>query len=140
MNVLSPVRSVSRFLIASLLLAGTLAATTTQTEAAASTGWQVQPSPNVGITSSVLTGVAATSAIDAWAVGQYYNGATYQTLIEHWDGTAWVVQPSPNVGNSVNVLYGVAAPSGTDAWAVGDYTVNGTSGVTGHRTLIEHCC
>ena len=139
MNVMSPVRSVSRFLGASLLLAGALAATT-QTEAAASTGWQVQPSPNVGITSSVLTGVAAASATDAWAVGQYYNGAAYQTLIEHWDGTAWVVQSSPNVGSNTNVLYGVAATSGSDAWAVGDYTVTSTSGGPGHRTLIEHCC
>ncbi len=35
-----------------------------------------------------LTGVAAVSAADAWAVGQT-GSADPQTLIEHWNGAAW---------------------------------------------------
>src|SRR3982751_5707863 len=37
-------------------------------------------SPNVGTSDNFLSGVAAVSASDVWAVGYYYNGSTYQTL------------------------------------------------------------
>jgi hypothetical protein len=95
------------------------------------TSWTIQPSPNpAGTTSAVLDGVAATSSTDAWAVGSYYNGAAYQTLVEHWDGTAWTVVPSPSPGGSNGTfLTGVAATSATDVWAVGNYAF---------RALIEH--
>jgi len=39
-----------------------------------------------------LTGAAAVSPTDAWAVGSY---GTFKTLILHWDGTAWAKVPSP---------------------------------------------
>jgi hypothetical protein len=79
--------------------------------------------------------VAATSSTNAWAVGDYYNGTTDQTLIEHWNGTSWKQVTSPNAGGSShdNVLNGVAATSSTNAWAVG-YFYNGTT----DQTLIEH--
>ena len=93
-----------RILVALLLSAGALAgitpvvasastvvASASTVEASASTcvGWTgVQP-PSPGTDSNSLLGVAVLSPCNAWAVGDYYNGTTYQTLIEHWNGTAW---------------------------------------------------
>ncbi|MGN6167796.1 MAG: hypothetical protein ACTHQQ_06445 [Solirubrobacteraceae bacterium] len=96
--------------------------------------WKVVPSPNpLGSGNNVLSGVAAISATNAWAVGYYFNGNALQTLVEHWNGKAWKVVPSPNPGGSGkdNVLSGVAATSATDVWAVGD---EGSAA----RTLVEH--
>jgi hypothetical protein len=100
--------------------------------------WAQVPSPNPGITrprANVLTGVAATSASNAWAVGYYSNGTADQTLIEHWNGTSWRHAPSPNPGGSANDnhLLGVAATSASNAWAVG-YYIKGIA----KQTLIEH--
>jgi hypothetical protein len=96
--------------------------------------WKQVPSPNPGgPDGSILTGVAATSATNVWAVGQYNNGSMDQTLIEHWNGTAWKQVPSPNPGGFPH-LTGVAATSARNAWAVGDY--NNLHGV--QATLIEH--
>jgi hypothetical protein len=99
------------------------------------TAWTVQPSPNAGVTpNGELTGVVATSATNAWAVGFYDNSkGNGVTLIEHWDGKAWKVQPSPQLGASDSDLRAVAASSSSNAWAVGKY-YNGTA----ERTLIEH--
>jgi len=58
--------------------------------------------------------VAATSASNAWAVGNTSSG----TLIVRWNGTAWKRVPSP--GRAGSLLYGVAATSARNAWAVGD--------------------
>ena len=93
-------------------------------------------SPNLG-TGYSLSGVAAVSTNDVWAVG--YHGDPYynpiQTLIEHWNGTAWSVVASPNEGTNNNELHGVAAVSPNDVWAVGFYT--DSSGAHG-QTLVEH--
>jgi hypothetical protein len=53
--------------------------------------WKAQKSPNGGGSSSgnFLNGVAAVSGNDAWAVGEYYNGTAYRTLILRWNGKAW---------------------------------------------------
>jgi hypothetical protein len=89
--------------------------------------WKVQASPNPGGSgkTNALRGVAATSATNAWAVGDYFTGhmAIERTLIERWNGTAWKVQPSANAGGpaDANALSGVAATSSSNAWAVGDY-------------------
>jgi hypothetical protein len=49
------------------------------------TSWKQVTSPNPGGSSddSSLGGVAATSSTNAWAVGDYYNGTTDQTLATH---------------------------------------------------------
>jgi hypothetical protein len=101
------------------------------------TAWTRVASPNPGGSSNLneLSGVAATSSSNAWAVGDYYNGTTFRTLIVHWNGTGWKRQPSPNVGSFANSLFGVSASSSTNAWAVGDY-YNGSV----NRTLAVHCC
>jgi hypothetical protein len=76
--------------------------------------WQVVPSARAR---GELTGVSASSASDAWAVGL---SGRIRPMAEHWDGSAWtrVVVP-PGVGR----LIGVAAISPTDAWAVGQFGV-----------------
>ena len=79
-------------------------------------------------------GVTATSARNAWAVGEAGDpdkGYT-KTLILHWNGTAWKTVPSPgNARGASSELLGVAAVSDRDARAVGDETLvlhwNGTS-------------
>jgi len=74
-----------------------------------------------------LTGVTATSAGNAWAVGQT-GSADQQTLIEHWNGKAWTRVPSPNVtGASGSTLKSVAAISADNAWAVGSATMPGSA-------------
>ena len=97
--------------------------------------WSIVASPNGSRTSSELLGVAAVSANDVWAVGDFGASAPmYQrTLIEHWDGANWTIVPSPNASNSSqNALTGVAAVSATDVWAVG-YSLT-----SNNKTLIEH--
>ncbi len=99
--------------------------------------WAQVPSPSPGTVGlDFLYGVAATSATNAWAVGNYTNNATYQTLVLHWDGKAWSQVASPNPGGSgdANSLAGVAALSRADAWATGIY-VNSAGGA---RTLLLH--
>jgi hypothetical protein len=98
--------------------------------------WKQVASPDPGGPGhdNYLTAVSATSASDAWAVGEYSNGTVDRTLIEHWDGTTWAQVTSPNAGGPTdsNDLFGVAASSPSAAWAVG---ASGTGRVT--RTLIE---
>ncbi len=95
--------------------------------------WSVVPGPDTGTGYTALTGVAAVSANDAWAVGRYHNSTVGRdlTLIEHWDGSAWSVASSPNVGDHSNYLTGVTAISSNDVWAVG-YTGNGSHTLTVH--------
>src|SRR5262245_43169277 len=52
-------------------------------------GWNAVASPPVGSEGN-LTAIAALSANDAWAVGQYEGPDSLQrTLVEHWNGTSW---------------------------------------------------
>jgi hypothetical protein len=80
-----------------------------------------------------LNGVVALSSCRAYAVGQYFNGSAYQTLVARWNGTGWKQQASVNPAGPAqdNVLNSVAAASSGNAWAVGYDGFNST-------TLIEH--
>ncbi len=58
--------------------------------------WKIQRSRNPagGTHNNLLYGVAATSATNAWAVGQYSHGPgvvskSFRPLALRWDGTAW---------------------------------------------------
>jgi len=65
-----------------------------------------------------LTGVAATSARNAWAAGNTSD----TTLSLHWNGTAWTRVPTPNPDHSTgsnSSLAGVTATAARNAWAVG---------------------
>ena len=79
------------------------------------------PSAQVAGAQLNLTGVSATSATDAWAVGYFTptGSAVGQTFIEHWDGTSWTQVSSPNASTNTNFLSGVAALSPSAALAVG---------------------
>lgn len=100
------------------------------------TSWKEMSSRNPSHIDS-LSGVAATSADDIWAVGLYTggsgNGTDDQTLIEHWNGTKWAQVPSPNPDGDSS-LAGVAATSSSNAWAVGNYAT------THSAALVLHCC
>ncbi len=94
--------------------------------------WNVVPSPNPG--GGALTGVAAVSSRDVWAVGNSRG----QPLIEHWDGVRWTIAPSPRspgaplpLGGVGYRLNGVAALSTRDVWAAGTWS-------GGQGALIEH--
>jgi hypothetical protein len=78
---------------------------------------------------SLLMGVSATSATNAWAVGLYCKNTSCSvagTIVLHWKGRAWkrVIVHDPSPAGS-NVLSGVSATSNKDAWAAGDYTLPG---------------
>jgi hypothetical protein len=89
------------------------------------TSWSIVSSPSFP-NGGFLTGVAAVSANDAWAVGTASGSSS--ALVEHWDGTSWSIVSSPAfTGGGVS---GIAADASNDVWAVGGTTklhFNGTS-------------
>jgi hypothetical protein len=104
------------------------------------TKWEVVSSPNeAGQTTNTLVSVAALSANDIWAVGNYLLNDQYQwnTLTEHWDGSKWSIVASPNAARGQkSFLNAVVAISSTDVWAVG-YSED-TQQVPYDVPLIEH--
>jgi hypothetical protein len=109
---------------------------------AASSAWKIVTSPNgstTPVSNNLLSGVAAISDTDVWAVGDFNStddNVINHTLAEHWNGTAWSIVPSPNVGTMGSSLSAVSAASSKDVWAVG--TVQTDDSANGNRTLIEH--
>lgn len=55
------------------------------------TKWKLVPSPtpDASAQESGLSGVTATSAANAWAVGFYTVGSFQRAIILHWNGRAW---------------------------------------------------
>jgi hypothetical protein len=96
------------------------------------TSWSVVPSPNGGGGAAMneLTGVAAVSANNIWAVGSFLdpNANVFRSLTEHWDGTSWSVIPSPNVTRASDSLSSVTANSNRDVVAVGDAALSNGEG------------
>lgn len=100
--------------------------------------WSVVTSPMQG-TSDFLSGIAAVSASNLWAVGDYRSGidpqGPYFTLIEHWNGTSWRVVKSPSPGPvSSDLVAAARVPATKSVWTVG-YTQDSTS-----QTLTEFYC
>ena len=86
------------------------------------TTWAEVTSPDPGVFGdNFLTGIAARSAHDVWAVGSYAapGGGPLQSLIVHWDGHSWTQVPSADPYDEDIGLTSVAAISATNAWAVG---------------------
>lgn len=98
--------------------------------------WSIVPSPNpAGATTSLLSGIAAISDNNIWAVGSASGKRNSSTLIEHWNGSAWSIVNSPDTASSGNVLNALTAISASNIWAVGmTFNEYGSSA----RTLIEH--
>ncbi|MFC9331287.1 hypothetical protein [Kitasatospora sp. NPDC057015] len=66
-----------------------------------------------------INALAATSARDAWLVGDA-GGEGEPVMTEHWDGRSWRVKPAAMPANSIGGgLLGIAALAPDDAWAVG---------------------
>lgn len=106
----------------------------TLTEQWNGTSWSVISSPDSGTGNNSLNSVAAISASNIWAIGDYQTSSgTIQSLIEHWNGTTWNVVPNPNPGSDP-YLTSVTAVSAKNVWAVGYYT--NSSG--NEQTLVEH--
>ncbi len=83
------------------------------------TAWLQAATPNPGGPSEEnrLLDVAARSANDVWAVGDYVNYPA-RSLLLHWNGTAWAQVAVPNVG----ILTAVAVDA-TNVWVAGGSTV-----------------
>ena len=96
--------------------------------------WKPVASPNPGGTGkdNYLFAVAATSARDAWAVGEIVASTGIQTLILHWNGSKWARVASPSPGTA-SELFAVSATSAANAWAVGEVTAGTTE-----QTLVLH--
>jgi hypothetical protein len=93
--------------------------------------WRIVASPNgPGTSDDDLRGVLVSSAVSAWAVGDYSTGAVDKTLILHWNGHRWQKVFSPNLGS--NDLNAIGATSAANIYAVG--TDFGTSS----RALVLH--
>jgi hypothetical protein len=112
-----PGRSV-RVIGLALLLAGVTAAAVPPPAAAGARGPAGRKAPSF-LLYATFFGVSATSARNAWAVGQYQS-TTVRTLIAHWNGVTWRRVPSPNPAPAGDSLNDVAAISATFAWAVGE--------------------
>ncbi|HEX9988297.1 MAG TPA: hypothetical protein VGE45_07455 [Chloroflexia bacterium] len=83
------------------------------------TAWQLSPPPNPGQFGNILNDVAAISADNVWAVGNYLTHE-YQDghmLILHWDGSQWERVPTPP--RSTHNLLALKAFGKDDIWAAG---------------------
>lgn len=119
MRGLRAVRSVQVIGVA-LLLAGATAGVFSPTAAAAGAQSEAGGKAASSLLYAALFGVAATSAGNVWAVGQYQSGTVLRTLIVHWNGKTWRQVPSPNPAPAGDSLNGVAATSAASTWAVGE--------------------
>jgi hypothetical protein len=70
---------------------------------------------------NMLEAVSCASPTYCVAVGSFYDGKTYQTVIESSSGGAWSVVSSPNETPGANYLKGVSCTSSTNCVAVGNY-------------------
>jgi hypothetical protein len=87
--------------------------------------WVRTASPEPG-TDSLLTGVSAPSARDAWAVGLYCRAKCTQgpglgspPLLLRWNGTRWTRVAGPAFAPRKAEVYGISALSARRAWVVG---------------------
>ncbi len=98
--------------------------------------WRTVPSPDPAETNNSLFAVAAVSATDVWAVGNYTPDppAVQMPLVVHWDGTSWEVVAAPPVGAVSNTLRGVTVLAADDVWAVGHFSDGGPES----KPLVQH--
>lgn len=100
--------------------------------------WSVVKSPNdrghrgEGSYNS-LSGVSCVTVSNCTAVGSFYDGVVFTTLIETWDGIAWSIKRSPNAPSTENGLTSVSCATTTDCAAVGFYENTSVS----DRNLVE---
>lgn len=92
------------------------------------TSWSATTSPSPGTWFNTLTGIAAVSSTNIWAVGYWtnYEEEPYdnETLVEHWNGTSWSLVSSPDPGSLNDIFQAVGIDSTGDIWAAGQYENN----------------
>src|SRR6266511_2814092 len=102
--------------------------------------WSVTATPDPPSSwGSRLTGVDASSADDAWAVGyaEYGSAPTARPITARWTGAEWTVVPSPSpTGANAATLHGVKTLGAGNAWAVGQAQL--PAGRPTLQTLIVH--
>lgn len=84
-------------------------------------GWSQSPLPKAAGT-TWIDGVSASSASDAWAVGNVCPTFGFQCTpwLLHWNGTLWSAVRAPGAVDALGpYVYSVADISPTDAWVVG---------------------
>jgi hypothetical protein len=82
--------------------------------------WETVPSPDPEDGGSLLLGVSAIAADDAWAVGGTGDPVEpTRTLAIRWNGAEWDAVGTPNAGAVANRFDAVDALSPDAAWAVG---------------------
>lgn len=80
-----------------------------------------------------LSGVAAASAGNAWAVGYAGSASARKVLMLHWNGKSWTRVTSPKIlDGTAGALSAITVVSAKDAWAAG--TTGGGPG----RALLLH--
>ena len=95
-----------------------------------------RPAATTYSTAGRLTGVAAASASNAWAVGAAGSDASAKALMLHWNGKAWARVTRPKVlDGTAGELSAITVVSASDAWAVG---VTGTAGSGKDHSLLLH--
>jgi hypothetical protein len=82
-----------------------------------------------------LTGVAAASASNAWAVGHTGSAGSPKVLMLHWNGRTWTRVTSPGVLTGPGELNAITVVNAKDAWAAG-YT--GSPILATEHTLLLH--
>ncbi len=97
--------------------------------------------PDAGPGLNELSGVAAVSDNNIWAVGVSYANASPtstgpgQPLVDYYNGS-WHIGSSSPLGPRGGILYGVAANPAGDVWAVGGYF---PTSAQLEQPLLEHC-
>jgi hypothetical protein len=87
--------------------------------------WTYSAGAPLGGRQATLTGVAAVSASDVWAIGSFASvGATPPApLIEHWNGRSWSLQPTRALSRLTaplpQTLTSIAALGPDDVWVLG---------------------
>jgi len=104
------------------------------------TTWSVVSIPLTG-TSDLVNGIAAVSANNIWAVGDYRTGldpnGPYFTLIEHWNGSKWSIVTSPSPGSTASDLTAAThVPATSNIWSVG-FTIGDSNS---YQTLTAFYC
>ena len=87
--------------------------------------WSIVASPNGGVDDdNYLSAVSCPTARACTAVGHYFTGTSFLTLVEQRKGSGWSVVPSPNVNvKKTNYLTGVSCLSSSTCTAVGYFDV-----------------
>jgi hypothetical protein len=105
--------------------------------------WSVAPLPSAW--PGGLAAVAASSAADAWALGQEQSGTREHLL--HWNGRRWAEITFPGTPGTFYGDLGIAAAPGGRAWLIGSpsrssqlFAWNGTRwGPQGYRCPARFC-